>query len=346
MADIEKFVYYSNGLKKVLQPNDRILVGIGGLAFEGDINNDFKLELAVIDPTADRTITFPNATGNVLIDSQDLVLNDNIKIKLGTGNDLEIFHDGTNSIIKDTANSGGSTIKYLAGTQTFQNKDANKTMAVFNAAGSVDLHHNGNKKFETTATGVQTTGNININGAYTFPTSDGTSNQVLQTDGNGTLSFASISSNLSNVTSTSSELNILDTSAQNPSTNDFLMYNGTSLVWDKPEEVIVAELSIPGLDLQVDTNAFRFNCPFGLVITKLELYLDQHTTSGDVTVTLTNTTDTNAMISLTLGTTTTSGSTTTISNSSCDAGDILTLAITATPANAQGLRANLFFERS
>ena len=346
MADIEKFIYYSNGLKKILQEDDRILIGSGGIAFEGSLDDDFKLELDVVNPTSDRTITFPDATGNVLIDSQDLSLNDNIKIKLGTGNDFEMFHDGTNSVIKDTANSGGSTIKYLADTQNFQNKDANKTMAVFNESGSIDLHYNGNKKFETTATGIKTTGNININGVYTFPITDGTPNQVLQTDGSGTLSFASVSSNLSNVTSTSSELNILDTSAQNPSTNDFLMYNGTSLVWDKPKEVIVTELSIPGLDLQIDTNAFRFNCPFGLIITKLELYLDQHTTSGDVTVTLTNTTDNAAMISLTLGTTTTSGSTTTISNSSCDAGDILTLAITATPANAQGLRANLFFERS
>jgi len=148
------------------------------------------------------------------------------------------------------------------------------------------------------------------------------------------------------VTSTADELNKLDTSVEAPSTNDFLMYNGSSLTWDKPEEVIVAELSIPGVDLQTDTNAFRFNCPFGLTVSKLELYLDQHTTSGDVTVTLTNTTDSLSMITLTLGTTTTSGSTTTVSNSSCDAGDALTLAITATPANAQGLRANLFFTRN
>ena len=97
MADIEKFVYYSNGSKKVLKPTDRIVITAGGLAFEGSTSNDFETELAVVDPTADRTITFPNATGNVLIDSQDLLLNDNIKIKLGTGNDLEIFHDGTTS---------------------------------------------------------------------------------------------------------------------------------------------------------------------------------------------------------------------------------------------------------
>ena len=193
MADIEKFVYYSSGSKKVIKPTDRIVVGSGGLAFEGATDNDFETELAVTDPTADRTITFPNATGNVLIDSQDLSLSDNVKIKLGTGDDLEIFHNGTNSIIKDTADSGNSTIKYLAGTQTFQNKDANKTMAVFNAASSIDLHYNGSKKFETTSSGIQTTGTVNINNAYSFPTSDGSANQVLQTNGSGTVSFQNIS---------------------------------------------------------------------------------------------------------------------------------------------------------
>ena len=34
----------------------------------------------------------------------------------------------------------------------------------------VELYHNNIKKFETTSTGVQTTGTLNVNGAYTFPT--------------------------------------------------------------------------------------------------------------------------------------------------------------------------------
>jgi hypothetical protein len=112
------------------------------------------------------------------------------------------------------------------------------------------------------------------------------------------------------------------------------------------EDIIMAELSIPGVDLQTDTNAFRFNCPYGLTVTALGLALDQHTTSGDVTVTVTNTTDTNTMITLSLTGTSLGGQTTTVSNASCDTGDVITFAITATPANAQGLRATLFFRRN
>jgi guanyl-specific ribonuclease Sa len=108
----------------------------------------------------------------------------------------------------------------------------------------------------------------------------------------------------------------------------------------------MAELSIPGVDIQTDTNAFRFNCPYALTVTGLDLYLDQHTTSGNVTVTVTNTTDTASMITLSVAGTSTSATTSTVSNASCDSGDIITFAITATPANAQGLRANLKFTRT
>lgn len=37
---------------------------------------------------------------------------------------------------------------------------------------------------------IAVSGTVNVNGAYTLPTSDGSANQVLQTDGSGTLSFA------------------------------------------------------------------------------------------------------------------------------------------------------------
>ena len=111
------------------------------------------------------------------------------------------------------------------------------------------------------------------------------------------------------------------------------------------EDYIMAELSISGLDLQTDTNAFRFNCPYNLLVEGLDLYLDQHTTSGNVTVTVSNTTDAITMINLSIPGTDTSASTTSVTAATCDAGDIITFAITSTPANAQGLRANMRFRR-
>ena len=39
----------------------------GNLSFEGATANDYETTLTVVDPTADRTITFPNATGTVAL---------------------------------------------------------------------------------------------------------------------------------------------------------------------------------------------------------------------------------------------------------------------------------------
>ena len=124
--------------------------------------------------------------------------------------------------------------------------------------------------------------------------------------------------------------------------NQTLSINDTSISFD---DVLMTELSIPGIDLQTDTNAYRFNCPYNLTVGSLALNLDQHTTSGDVTVTVTNTTTSNTMITFSLTGTSLGGATTTVSNASAAQGDVITFAITATPANAQSLRAILGFRR-
>ena len=84
-----------------------------------------------------------------------VTLNDSVKLKVGTGGDLEIYHDGNNSYIDD---AGTGTIFYRSGTQTFMNAAGTKTMATFNAATSVDLNYNNNTKFQTSNTGVALTG--------------------------------------------------------------------------------------------------------------------------------------------------------------------------------------------
>ena len=79
---------------------------------------------------------------------------DSARFKAGSGNDLEIYHDGSNSYIVNGA-SGGNL--YL---QTY---GENSVKAIAN--GAVELYHNGNKKLETTSTGIDVTGAITVNGA-------------------------------------------------------------------------------------------------------------------------------------------------------------------------------------
>ena len=112
---------------------------------------------------------------SVLTASLGVHIPDDANLSIGDGNDLQLYHDGSNSYIKD---NGTGNIFYRGGTQTFQNAAGSKTMVVLNAANSVDLNFNSNTKFQTTNTGVSVTGDVvssgNISGSATSTGSFGT----------------------------------------------------------------------------------------------------------------------------------------------------------------------------
>jgi len=63
-----------------------ILLGSGNITFEGSTANDFETSLTVTDPTADRTITFPDATGTVaLLSSLSIASGSGLTYNSGTG---------------------------------------------------------------------------------------------------------------------------------------------------------------------------------------------------------------------------------------------------------------------
>ena len=84
------------------------------------------------------------------------VPSDSNKILLGAEKEMQVFHDGTDSLVKDTRNSG--TVKIQADNFTVIDKDASETMLSATVDGAVTLRHNGNTKFETTGAGVTITG--------------------------------------------------------------------------------------------------------------------------------------------------------------------------------------------
>ena len=86
--------------------------------------------------------------------NDDLDMGDNNKIRLGTSDDFEIYHDGANSRIND------------AGTGSLKLQSANNDRIVVDS-------------------------NVTIQGLV-YPSSDGSANQVLTTNGSGTLSFQDV----------------------------------------------------------------------------------------------------------------------------------------------------------
>ena len=79
---------------------------------------------------------------------------DNDKAIFGAGSDLQIYHDGSHSYIKDTA-TGNLRID---GTDIQIRSTAGANMAAFVTGAEVQLYHNNQKKFETTASGIDVTG--------------------------------------------------------------------------------------------------------------------------------------------------------------------------------------------
>ena len=85
-------------------------------------------------------------------------LPDNVKINIGTGNDLEIYHDTNHSIIKD--NGVGKLILDTDGTAIEFQKAGLEYLARFNTDGAVELFYDNSKKFETTGVGATVTGEM------------------------------------------------------------------------------------------------------------------------------------------------------------------------------------------
>ncbi len=94
------------------------------------------------------------SAGNVL------KADDNTRIRWGSGNDFDIYHDGS---------------------QTNFHIEQGTNPIVFSNNSNSELLK------------IQSTGAITMAGAFTFPTSDGSANQVLQTNGSGAISWATVS---------------------------------------------------------------------------------------------------------------------------------------------------------
>ena len=143
----------------------------GNLAATGNVsgvNVSASGNVTAVDGTFSGNLTVQGTTTTIdtaitSVDSLsldgDINLVDNGKIKLGVGTDLEIYHDGSNSRIKNT--TGSLWLQSDTGIR-FTDSDVNESMAAFYDNGAVELYYDGTKKFETTADGVDISGSGSI----------------------------------------------------------------------------------------------------------------------------------------------------------------------------------------
>ena len=123
---------------------------MAGGAVELNHNNVKKLA------TASNGITITN--GHITFDTDDcnIYIRDGGKAKFGTGEDLIIYHDGSNSYIDETAT--GSLILRASPSIEFRKAGGTEKMLYAEPDAQVELYYDDVKKFETTSTGITVTG--------------------------------------------------------------------------------------------------------------------------------------------------------------------------------------------
>ena len=143
----------------------------GDMVVTGDINID---DISIGDLNVSGISTF---VGNVIIGTGATVgfgstafFKDYAKAIFGDGEDLKVYHDGTNSYISDSG-TGGLIVG--SNSLTIKNAALNETQAVFTENGAVELYHDNGKRFNTNAIGVEVSGTLQSTGITTLASSGG-----------------------------------------------------------------------------------------------------------------------------------------------------------------------------
>ena len=104
-------------------------------------------------------VTFTGSSTSIVFDKSDnaFEFSDNARAKFGTGDDLQIYHNGANSYLQ---NSTGVLLLQSDGGVQIKDTDGNEVHLKTIDNGAVELYHDNSKKFETASSGVKVTGNI------------------------------------------------------------------------------------------------------------------------------------------------------------------------------------------
>ena len=142
-----------------------LIQGEGNLTFDGSTLAVTGAATISGATTLSEDVTLTGAAANAVWDKSDNALEfaDNAKVKFGTGNDLQIWHDGSHSHIAD---GGTGNLKIQA--SQLDIIGTGETMATFVDDGAVSLYFNNVNALQTTATGLQVnTGIVDVKNAGT-----------------------------------------------------------------------------------------------------------------------------------------------------------------------------------
>jgi len=150
--------------------NNSAAVALSKLATSGTASSSNYLRgdgaWSAIDLSTKLNLTGGTLTGNV-------IHNDDVKALFGTGSDLEIFHDGTQSKITES----GTGLLYINSNVTaIKNSAGNENQITAEANGSVGLYYDNVKHFETISGGIRVKGAEGGNGSIELYADEGDDN--------------------------------------------------------------------------------------------------------------------------------------------------------------------------
>jgi len=128
--------------------------------------------------------TSPQLGGDLQSNGNNIDFADNDKAIFGTGSDLQIYHDGSKSVIQD---SGTGDLQLASNAFRVNNVANTENMITADENGAVKLYHDNSKKFETTSNGVNVDGRVTTDELSVIKTSGNLSANFEAQSGLGTL---------------------------------------------------------------------------------------------------------------------------------------------------------------
>jgi len=119
--------------------------------------------------------TTPQLGGVLDTNGNNIEFGDNVKAKFGASDDLQIYHDGSHSYIKEV---GTGNLRFDADNWYVRSADGSEAKIAAITNGAVSLYYDGTAKLATTSTGIDVTGTLVADGATIDGTLNVTSNAL------------------------------------------------------------------------------------------------------------------------------------------------------------------------
>jgi hypothetical protein len=165
------------GTDKKVQFRDAAIYINSSVDGQLDIVADTEIQIAAttvdvngaLDVSGTALVTGVLTTTAATVHTGGITMPDNAKAIFGAGSDLQIYHDGSASDIKET---GTGNLRIWGDDIQFFNSAGSKYHAQMITDGAVTLYYNGAEKLSTTATGIDVTGTVTATGTSVFASLD------------------------------------------------------------------------------------------------------------------------------------------------------------------------------